>query len=123
VKELEKARLKQARESLDEAQALLTERMDTGLVLTNLFYAFYYSILALMNEGQTPTTMQSVTLGLFEQQFIKTGKLPKRFRDAIQRVFDSKPKCSGEKTPVSADEVNTLLDRAREFINDVEELL
>ena len=123
MKELEKARLKQARESLDEAQALLTDGMDTGLVLTNLFYAFYYSILALMNEGQTPTTMQSVTLGLFEQQFIKTGKLPKRFRDAIQRVFDSKPKCSGEKTPVSADEVNTLLDRAREFINDVEELL
>jgi uncharacterized protein len=121
VKELEKARLKQAQESLDEAQALLTDGMDTGFVLTNLFYAFYYPILALMNEGQVPTTMQSVTLGLFEQQFIKTGLFKQEYSSAIYRLFILKPKCSGEKTPVSAGEVNTLLDRARKFINDVEE--
>ncbi len=121
MKELEKARLKQAQESLDEAQALFTDGMDTGFVLTNLFYAFYYPILALMNEGQVPTTMQSVTLGLFEQQFIKTGLFKQEYASAIYRLFILKPKCSGEKTPVSAGEVNTLLDRARKFINDVEE--
>jgi uncharacterized protein len=121
VKELERARLKQAQESLDEAQALLTDGMDTGFVLTNLFYAFYYPILALMNEGQVPMTMQSVTLGLFEQQFIKTGLFKQEYSRAIYRLFILRPKCSGEKTPVSASEVNTLLDRAREFIHNVEE--
>ena len=67
MKELKKERLKQARESLDEAQALLTDNMDIGFVLTNLFYAFYYPMLAIMNEGQVPATMQSITIGLFDR--------------------------------------------------------
>lgn len=123
MKDLEKARLKQARESLDEAQALLAEGMDTGFVLTNLYYAFYYSVLALMNEGQVPTTMQSVTLGLFERQFIRTGILKKEYFDAVRRVFDIKPKCSGEKTTVSDEEVNALAGLANAFIHDAETYL
>ncbi len=120
LKDLENERLKQARESLEEAQALLAEEMDTGSVLTNLYYAYYYSILALMNEGQVPTTMQSVTLGLFEQQYLTTGIFEKEYGDAVRRIFDIKPKCSGEKTPVSTAEVMNLITRAERFIDVVE---
>ena len=123
MKELEKARLKQARESLDEAQALLTEEMDTGFVLTNLYYAYYYPILALMNEGQVPTTMQSVTLGLFERQYIQTGILKAEYYAAVRRVFEVKPKCSGEKTKVSSEEVKKLAILAEAFMQDVENYL
>ena len=121
MKELKKERLKQARESLDEAQALLTDNMDIGFVLTNLFYAFYYPMLAIMNEGQVPAAMQSITIGLFDRQFIKSGVFRQEYADAVHRVFTLKPKCSGEKTPVSADEVNKLLALARDFIADAEE--
>ncbi|MHB8844234.1 MAG: hypothetical protein ACYC7L_05735 [Nitrospirota bacterium] len=123
MKDLEKARLIQARESLDEAQALLADGMDTGFVLTNLYYAYYYPILALMNEGQVPTTMQSVTLGLFERQYIQTGILKKEYYDAVRRVFEVKPKCSGLNTPVSAEEVNELIVLAKAFIQDAETYL
>ena len=119
MKDLEKVRLKQARESLDEAQALLDSGMDTGFVLTNLYYAFYYPILALMNEGQVPSTMQSVTIGLFEQQYIKTGIFKKEYGDAVRRIFNIKPKCSGEKTLVNAEEVKELAALANAFIQDV----
>jgi uncharacterized protein (UPF0332 family) len=120
---LEKARLQQARESLDETQALLAAEMDTGFVLTNLYYAYYYAILALMKEGQVPTTMQSVTIGLFEQQYIKSASFKPEYGNAIKRVFSSKPKCSGEKTPVSAEEVNELAALADAFILYVETYL
>jgi uncharacterized protein (UPF0332 family) len=161
LRELEKARLQQARESLDEAQALLAAEMDTGFVLTNLYYAYYYVILALMNpgvsaipedsygvskrleysqaslriedspqfvagsfnEGQVPLTMQGVTIGLFEQKYIKTGMFEKKYDDAIRRIFSTKPKCSGEKTPVSAKEVTELTALAGAFILDVETYL
>ena len=123
MKKLEKARMKQARESLDEAQALLADGMDTGFVLTNLYYAFYYPILALMNEGQVPTTMQSVTLGLFEHQYIKTGILKKEYYDAVRRLFDVKPKCSGSKTPVAAKDIDDLAALAGDFIRAVEAYL
>jgi len=120
MKELEISRLKQARESLGEAQALLAGEMDTGFILTNLYYAFYYPILALMNEGQVPSTMQSVTIGLFEQGFIKTGIFKKEQSDAVRRIFSTKPKCNGEKTQVTGEEVKGLAVLASVFIQDVE---
>jgi len=123
MNELEKVRLTQARESLDEAQALLAAEMDISFVLTNLYYAYYYPILALMNEGQVLSTMQSVTLGLFEQQYIKTGIFKREYGDAVRRIFNIKPKCSGEKTPVSGEEVNTRSVLAGAFIHDVETYL
>ncbi|NTW64823.1 MAG: hypothetical protein HGB21_00715 [Nitrospirae bacterium] len=118
---MEQVRLDQARAVLEEAKALLADEMDIGFVLTNLFYAFYYPMLAVMNEGQVPTTMQSITIALFDQQFIKAGIFRQEYADAVHRVFTLKPKCSGEKTPVSADEVNKLLALARDFIADAEE--
>jgi len=121
MREMEQVRLDQARAALEEAEALLAEGMDTGFVLTNLFYAFYYTILATMNEGQVPASMQSITIGLFDQQFIKAGVFRKEYADAVHRVFTVKPKCSGEKTQVSADEVNELLALARDFIADAKE--
>ena len=121
MKDLEKARLAQARESLDEAQALLDAGMDTGRVLTNLYYAFYYPVLALLNEGRVPETMQSVTLGLFERQYIATGAFKQGYGDALRRVFDIKPTCSGETTPVTRAEVDGLMALARSFQTDVED--
>ena len=123
MKEMEKARLMQARDSLEEAQALLAAEMDTGFVLTNLYYSYYYPILALLNEGQVPSTMQSVTIGLFEQQYINTGIFKKKYGDAIKRIFNVKPKCSGEKTPVNDEEVKDLAVLASAFMQDVETYL
>ncbi|MEK6743667.1 MAG: hypothetical protein AABZ15_08655 [Nitrospirota bacterium] len=123
MKDLEKARLKQARESLDEALALLAEEMDAGFVLTNLYYAYYYPILALLNEGQVPSTMQSVTIGLFDQRYIQTGIFKKEYGDAARRIFDIKPKCSGEKTPVTAGEVSEMAVLAGSFIQDIDSYL
>jgi uncharacterized protein (UPF0332 family) len=123
MKDLEITRLKQARESLDEAQALIKDGMDMGFVLTNLYYAYYYSILALTNEGQVPTTMQSVTLGLFELQYIQTGIMKKEYYNAVHRVFDIKPKCSGEKTTVKAETIKELTVLASDFIRTVEAYL
>ena len=123
MKDLEKARLKQARESLDEAQALLAGEMDAGFVLTNLYYSYYYPIIALVNEGLVPSTMQSVSLALFEQRFITKGVFKKEYGDAVRRIFNSKPKCSGEKTPVSSEDVKELAVLASAFIQEVETYL
>jgi uncharacterized protein (UPF0332 family) len=120
AKDLEQSRLKQAREALDAAQALMAGLMDTGHILTSLYYAFYYAILASMNEGQVPTTMQSVTIGLFEQQYILTGLFKKEYGAAVRRMYSVKPACSGEMTTISGEEMNELAVLAGAFIQDVE---
>ena len=67
--------------------------------------------------------MQSVTIGLFDQQFIKTGIFKKEYGGAVHRIFSFKPKCSRDATPVSGEEVKLLEDLASAFIQDVETYL
>ncbi len=106
----------QARESLGQAKAILEGDMDSGLVINGLYYAFYYPVVALVYEGRTPSAMQSVVIGLFDDQFIRTGTFPKEFSDVIHRVFDLKPKCGGEPVNVPRDEIIRLTGTAQDFI-------
>jgi uncharacterized protein (UPF0332 family) len=121
MKELQRSRLDQASESLAEAKALVEAGMDTGFVLNSLYLAFYYPVIALVHEGKVPDVMQSVTIGLFDQQFIKTGIVPVRFSEALRRVADLKPSCGGGSRPVTADEIHRLLLQAVDFITAVEQ--
>jgi uncharacterized protein (UPF0332 family) len=115
--------MKQAKESLDEAKALLEAGMDVGIVLTNLYYAFYYPVLAVLYEGKVPETMQSVTLGLFDQQFVKTGIFKREHADAIREVFDIKPKCSGGEVCATGEVIRRLMAQAQGFIAEAEAYL
>lgn len=51
---LQETRLAQAREALEEARALIASGMDGSIVLTNVYYAFYYPVIALVYEGRVP---------------------------------------------------------------------
>jgi uncharacterized protein (UPF0332 family) len=113
---LVKTRMNQARESLDEAKALLESDMDAGLVVNGLYYAFYYPLIALVYQGKVPSAMQSVVIGLFDQQFIANGTFPGEFSEAIHRAFDLKPSCSGERAKVSQDEAVRLAGIAQDFL-------
>ena len=116
IDRLEKTRMQQARESLDEAKALLEGDMDAGFVMNGLYYAFYYPVIALVYQGQVPSAMQSVVIGQFDKQFISTGTFPREFSEAIHRVFDLKPSCGGEKVTVPQDEAVRLAKVAQDFI-------
>jgi len=73
-------------------------------------------LIALVYEGKVPSAMQSVVIGLFDQQFIVTGTFPKEFSEAIHRVFELKPKCGGERTSIPQEEGIRLATIAQEFI-------
>ncbi len=113
----------QARESLLEARALLAEGMDMGFIMNNLYYAFFYPVLAVLNEGQVPTSMQSVTIALFDKEFIQTGVFEKRFADALRRTFDLRPKCSAPPSEVGREDAERFAALAEEFMARVDAYL
>jgi uncharacterized protein (UPF0332 family) len=119
VKNLEQARMRQAEESLEGALALLDEGMDAGSAVTSVFYSFYYPVLALVNEGRVPDTMQHIIIGLFDRQFIATGIFHQEYSEALHRVFSLRPACGGESPVVTHDDIKWLASRASEFINAV----
>jgi uncharacterized protein (UPF0332 family) len=116
-------KLAQAREALEDAQGLLADGAELGYVVNSLYYAFYYPVLALLHTRGIPAAMQSVSIALFETNFVKTGVIDQRFFRALRRAFDLKPKCS---TPqlnmISRHEVEALLTDASGFIDAVDRM-
>jgi uncharacterized protein (UPF0332 family) len=116
MNDLQRSRLAQAKEALDEARSLLAGGMDIGFVLNNIYCAFYHSVIALVHGGQVPDVMQRVTIGLFEQRFVRTGAITPDFLEALERTFELKPKCGTGASAVSRDEIERLVEQAASFI-------
>jgi uncharacterized protein (UPF0332 family) len=120
-REYARFKLAQAREALDDAQGLLADNAELNYVVNSLYYAFYYPALALLHAKGIPLTMQSVSISLFEGEFVKTGMIDQRFFHALRRLFELKPKCSTlQLHMISRLEVETLLAEASGFIDTVE---
>lgn len=123
MKALVQERLQQARAALDECRALREADMDAPLVQSALYQAFYYPVIALVWEGRVPDTMQSVTIGLFEQQFVRTGRIAPELGAAVRKAFGLKPACSGQCAAAAAGELDQLMAAAGTFIETAGQLL
>lgn len=61
--------------------------------------------------------MQSVTIALFDKEFIQTDVFEKRFADALRRTFDLRPNCSVAPSEVTRQEAERLAALAEEFVS------
>jgi len=119
-REYARFKLAQAREALEDARGLLTDSAEPGYVVNSLYYAFYYPVLALLHTKDIPAAMQSVSIALFEAEFVRTGVIDQRFFRALRTAFEFKPKCSGPQLKMIAQhEVKALLADASGFIDAV----
>ncbi len=110
-------RLSQARESLEEAEALLNEGADLNFVMNSLYYAFLYPVLGLLQARRIPTPMQSAAISLFEREFVQSGEFDARFMDAIRRAFELRPSCACDGLKkATREDVTQLLPVARDFL-------
>jgi uncharacterized protein len=110
-------RLTQARESLEEAGALLKEGADLNFVMNSLYYAFLYPVLGLLQAINVTTPTQSTVIDLFEREFVKSGEFDGRFLDAMRRAFELRPACACEgPKKVTKEEIEQLMPVAREFL-------
>ena len=117
-KEYIRFKLAQARDAYEEAKGLLAGGADLGYVVNSLYYACYYPVLALLRAKGIPAAMQTVSIALFEREFVEKGLFERRFLDALRRAFDLKPKCSpGELKMIVRAEVEALMAEASDFID------
>ncbi|MGO9015703.1 MAG: HEPN domain-containing protein [Dissulfurispiraceae bacterium] len=68
-----KYRLQQADDSIKEATVLLREGMSYRAVTNRLYYAMFYTVLALLQEKQIGTSKHTGAISLFDKEFIKSG--------------------------------------------------
>ncbi|MDR4504081.1 MAG: HEPN domain-containing protein [Candidatus Scalindua sp.] len=65
-------RLKEAEESLKEAEVLLRGGMSMRAVMNRMYYAMFYALLALLQQKQIVTSKHSGAISLFDKELSKT---------------------------------------------------
>jgi uncharacterized protein (UPF0332 family) len=124
IHELIQDRLKQARESLEEAKALLVQDAEVNFVMNSLYYAFLYPIFGLLQARGMTAPSQSTAISLFDTEFVQKGDVEQRFLVAVRKAFDLRPACDCEgKKKVTPEDIEQLLPIAEEFLQSVERIM
>ncbi|MCL5422448.1 MAG: HEPN domain-containing protein [Nitrospirae bacterium] len=116
-------RLKEARDSKEEAEILL-EKGKTRGALNRVYYAMFYAVLALLASRQLSASKHSGVISLFHREFVKTGVMSPEVAKFLDIAFDLRNKCDYRDfiTP-EAERVTELLKEAETFIATIETIL
>jgi uncharacterized protein len=120
-RELANYRLTQARETLDEARLLLESGKSLRSVVNRLYYAMFYSILALLVYEPFSSSKHSGVKSYFHKKFIKEEIFPKEMGMTFDDAFELRQ--SGDyqefQEPTRA-EVEPLIRKVGDFVETVE---
>lgn len=118
-----KYRLEQADEALGDAASML-ERRSFRAAVNRSYYAMFYSVLALLSMESKETSKHSGAISLFDLDFIKSGRIDKKFSTWLHEVFDDRLRSDYKPMVViTAETAEQALDHARAFVARVKTYL
>jgi uncharacterized protein (UPF0332 family) len=113
-------------ETLTDAQKMIAAGVSSRSVVNRAYYAMLYAVLALfIRTGiQSRTSRHSGVIGIFDAEFIKTGKLPKEISRTIHRAFDDRQEYDyKDYSHVDSPEAEEMIASAESFILRIKNLL
>ena len=111
-------RLQQADDSIKEATVLLKEGMSFRAVMNRLYYAMFYTVLALLQEKQIGTSKHAGAISLFDKEFIKSGIFDKNLSMTLHRAFELRQKGDYmEQAEVTKEDVDEIFPKALDFVS------
>jgi uncharacterized protein (UPF0332 family) len=115
--ELARYRLKQAAESLEEAEFLLSGKMSPRSIINRAYYAMFYAVLALLVNEPYATSKHTGVLAYFNKNFIKSGLLPEVLGRSLNKAFELRQRGDyREYIELTHDQVSPFISEARSFI-------
>ncbi|MBF0320449.1 MAG: HEPN domain-containing protein [Nitrospirae bacterium] len=120
IHHLVKYRLEQAEDCLKEASLLKKEGMSNRAILNRLYYALFYSIIALLQTKQMGTSKHAGAISMFDKEFIKTNAFDKSMSKTLHRVFELRQKGDYmEYGAIPDQDVEDLLPKVADFVISV----
>ena len=114
-----KYRFHRAEESLDEA-LILAENDRWNAVVNRLYYSCFYAVIALLLKNGIQTQTHDGARTQFGNHFIRTGKIDKNYGKLYSKLFDYRQKGDyGDLFDYDKKTVSPLIERAREFIEEI----
>ncbi len=122
--QLAKYRIKQAKESIDEAICLLNGKSSSRSIINRAYYAMFYAILALMVFEPYSSSKHSGILSYFNKRFINGGVFPKELGRLVNKAFELRQEGDyREYAELTYELVKPFIERAQMFVMQVEDYL
>jgi len=118
-------RMRQTEETLAEAVKMLEVGFSPRSIVNRSYYAMFYAVLALFIHSDTPhkTSKHSGVMGIFNKEFIHTGKLDPRFARMLYDLFDERMELDyRDFAEVSGEDARNAVAAAEEFIAAIKAL-
>ena len=119
IRQAIRLRVGQARETLDEAEALHEHGLWRG-VINRSYYAMFYAVLALGVSRQVVLSKHSQAIAFFDKEFVKTGIFPRELSRSLHLGFDQRQVNDyGDIWAVNQEEAEAIFSEARLFVESV----
>ena len=115
-------RLKQAEETLADAELMLKSNLSARSVINRAYYSVFYAILALfIHSGVNPkTSKHSGVIAFFDREFVHTGKIEKRYSKIVHKMFETRQQGDyKELVEFSSEEAAEHVELARRFLEAI----
>lgn len=123
VEELVTYRLRQAQETLQEAEKLHQASLWRGSI-NRAYYAMFYAVLALAVLRQQATSKHSGVIAFFDREFVKTGIFEKSLSRSLHQSFENRQNSDyGEIFEVSETEAKLSVEKAHTFVETVKKYI
>jgi hypothetical protein len=117
-------RLRQAKESIEEARYLLSGEKSLRSVANRIYYGMFYAVLALMIYESYTSSKHSGVLAYFNKRFVKGGIFPESLGRVLNKAFELRQRGDyREYFELSKDQVEPLLDEAEQFVAAIRKYL
>lgn len=117
-----KYRIERSRETFEEA-LLMKREEHWNACMNRLYYACFYSVTALLAKNELESNKHSGVKSLFNQYFIKTGKISREHGSLYNHLFENRQEGDYVDFVIfKADLVEPLIPQVEDFIKAVSDL-
>ena len=119
-------RLKQAEETLADAEAMANAKLSPRSIVNRAYYAMFYAVLGLFlgTNVNLKTSKHSGIISMFDQIFILSGKMDKQLSKSLHKIFNARQVADyKELVEVSSEEADDALRAARSFIEEIKKVV
>ena len=122
-KQAARARMKQARETLKEAEVLFEQDLWRGTINCP-YYAMFYAVLALAASKEVVISKHTHAISFLDKEFIRKNIFSKDLSRAFHVWFDERQTSDyGEIWDIEYTEAQTALTEAKSFVKTIESYL
>jgi len=121
--ELVKYRLSKAKNTIDEVEILLENKL-WNTALNRLYYASYYAVIALLVNNEIQVQTHAGVRQMFGLHFIKTGLIDKKLGRIFSELFDKRHTGDYDDfIEITFDDVIELVQPSKDLILAIEKLI